>query len=337
MKFDFITIGDAFEDVFVLPEEAKIRHDNSFSSGMSISFELGDKIPLDQVDYEIGGSACNVAVGLSRLGLTTSLISILGDDTPAKKIKERLEDEEVVSSNLITDKKMQTNFSVIFRTNQGRTIFIYRGLKDYEKLRIKKGIKTKWIFLAPTGEGTEDLEKDIVAKVSEEGTKLSWNPGALQIKKGANSSKNLLKNCSVIFLNREEALEFVNFPVRPNEQELMKKISLFGPKIVVITSGKKGAKAYDGKIFYSVNSLDVTRVDSTGAGDSFSTGFLAKIFNSDIDFSNINSEIVSEALRWGILNSNSVITKVGAQPGLLKLSEIEKESGDSKRLKVEIS
>lgn len=336
MKYDCITIGDSFEDVFVVPEEAKVRHDGAFASGMSLSFELGDKIPLEQVDYEIGGSACNVAVGLSRLGLSSSVISILGKDTPAVKIKERLESENVSLSGLIVDEKMKTNFSVIFRTNQGRTIFIYHGLKNYSSLRIKKSMKSKWIFLGPTGENTTDLENDIVTKVSEENSKLAWNPGSLQIREGAVKFKNLLKNCSVIFLNREEAIDFINFPVRPNDDELIKRIFSLGPKIVIITYGKNGAKAYDGKNFYEVGSLDVERVDSTGAGDSFSTGFLGKLLIDKINFSDIDSGIIAEALRWGIFNSNSVITKVGAQPGLLTLHGIKKNSVEYKRLKVEI-
>lgn len=336
MRYDCITIGDSFEDVFVVPEEARVRHDGAFASGMSLSFELGDKIPLEQVDYEIGGSACNVAVGLSRLKLKSSVISILGEDTPAAKIKERLEKEKVDRSSLIIERKMKTNFSVIFRTNQGRTIFIYHGLKDYSNLRIKKSIKTNWIFLGPTGENTDDLENDIVSKVSENNSKLAWNPGSLQIRKGAGSFKNLLKNCSVIFLNREEAIDFINFPVRPDDDELIKRVHSLGPKIVIITYGKKGAKAFDGKNFYEVGSLDVVRIDSTGAGDSFNTGFLGKLLTDKIDFCNIDSKIIAEALRWGIFDSNSVITKIGAQPGLLTLSEIEKNSVEYKRLRVEI-
>jgi ribokinase len=336
MKYDCITIGDSFEDVFVVPEEAKIRRDGTYASGMSLSFELGDKIPLDQVDYEIGGSACNVAVGLSRLKLNASVISILGQDTPAVKIRERLDAEGVSRSNLITDKKMKTNFSVIFRTDRGRTIFIYHGLKDYGGLRIKKSIKSAWIFLGPTGENTSGLENDIISKISEESAKLAWNPGSLQVRKGAGKFKSLLKNCSVIFLNREEAIDFINFPVRPNDDELLKRIHSLGPKIAIITYGKKGAKAYDGKNFYEIGSLDVVRIDSTGAGDSFSTGFLGKLLTDKIDFSNIDLDIIAEALRWGIFNSNSVITKIGAQPGLLTLNEIEKESKEYKRLNVEV-
>lgn len=337
MRYDVITIGDAFEDVFVVPEEAKIKRDNTFSSGQSLSFELGDKIPLNQVDYEIGGSACNVSVGLSRLSFKSSLITILGDDTPAVRIKQRLEKEDVSIDNFIIDKKMKTNFSVIFRTIEGRTIFIYHGLKDYSGLRIKKSVKTDWIFLAPTGQNTKDLQTDIVREVSEKNTRFAWNPGSLQIKEGAGKFKSLLSNCSVIFLNREEALELTKTPVRPSDKELLKKVAALGPKIVVITYGKKGAKAYDGKNFYEVGALEVPRVDSTGAGDSFTTGFLGRIFLEKIDFSNIDQTIVSEALKWGIFNSNSVIQFVGAQPGLLNLAKIKKSSLEYKRLKVEVN
>ena len=105
MRYDCVTIGDSFEDVFVVPEEAKVRHDGAFTSGMSLSFELGDKIALDEVDYEIGGSACNVAVGLSRFSLKSSVVSIIGEDTPAEKIRERLGKEDVDRSNLIVNKK----------------------------------------------------------------------------------------------------------------------------------------------------------------------------------------------------------------------------------------
>ena len=137
-------------------------------------------------------------------------------------------------------------------------------------------------------------------------------------------------------MNREEAIEFINFPVRPNDDELIKRVHALGPKIVIITYGKKGAKAYDGKNFYEVGALDVVRVDSTGAGDGFTSGFLGKLLKDKINFSEINSEIIAEALRWGILNSNSVITKIGAEPGLLTKSEIEKNSIEYKRLEAVI-
>lgn len=337
MRYDIITIGDAFEDVFVLPTELKVRPDSSFDSGMGVSFELGDKIPLSEVDYEIGGSACNTSIGFKRLGLNPSLISIIGNDTPAEKIVQKLEDEDIDTSSLKVNKKMQTNFSVIFRMEQGRTIFIYHGLKDYSSLRIPKSIKTNWIFLAPTGDRAEDLEMDIIARVAEMECKLAWNPGVIQIQKGAGHYRSLLKNVSVLILNKEELIKFLGLPVRPQEDEAIKKLQFLGPKIVVVTAGKYGAKAYDGEHIYSISTLDKTvRVDSTGAGDSFAVGFLAKLILENWKTGEVTEGLMGEALRWGILNSNSVIQYVGAQKGLLTRDQIDAEEAKGRQLPIRI-
>jgi len=337
MKYDVVTIGDAFEDIFVFPSDLHVKRDRTFTGGYGVSFELGEKIPLSEVEYEIGGSACNASVGFSRLGLSASLISITGEDSPAEKIKSRLSSESVDLSNIKIDKKMKTNFSTIFSLPEGRTIFTYHGLKDYSQLRVKKSLHSKWFFLAPFGDGTEEIEKDLIAKVSEENSILAWNPGTLQIKKGASRFRNLLKNTSVLFLNREEAIKFINYPVRPREEETLKKLYSFGPRLVVITNGKEGAKAYDGNNIYGINALkNLDVVDPTGAGDSFATGMLAKLLSCDWN-SISDSDCISKALKWGIANSSSVIKYVGGQKGLLTKNEIEKTVKDNPRLKVEIN
>jgi len=336
MRYDIVTIGDAFEDVFVFPSDLHVKRDKNFSGGYGVSFELGEKIPLKEVSYDVGGSACNASIGFCRIGLDASLITIIGQDTPAEKISARLSSESVDLSNIKVDKKMKTNFSTIFSLPEGRTIFTYHGLKDYNQLRIKKNIHSKWFFLAPIGDGTEELEKDLIAKVSEENSFLAWNPGSLQIKKGASRFRNLLKNTSVLFLNREEALKFIDYPVRPSEEEMLKKLFSLGPKLVVITNGDKGAKAYDGKSIYHANSLEnLKMVDATGAGDSFAVGVISNLFLCDWS-KEPDPECISGALKWGIVNSSSVIGHVGAQKGLLNKSQIEKELAGNPRLKVEI-
>ena len=324
-KYDIVSIGDSFEDILVLPTDLKVKKDSSFASGFGVSFELGEKIPLEDVNYSIGGSACNTAVAFSRLGLNSSVISVVGDDMASEKIFSKLKEEDVDASNIIVDKKMKTNFSVIFRMEEGRSIFVYRGLKDYSVLNIKKNVRSKWFFLAPLGENTTNIENELVAQISENNAFLAWNPGALQIKKGASSFRNLLRNTAVLNLNREEAIKFMDYPVRPRIEETLKRLHELGPKIVVITNGKNGAKAYDGKTYYEITALPhVVRVDSTGAGDSFAAGFISKLILSDWNGMNEDRGLIDEALRWGIINSNSVITKIGAQKGLLTREELEK-------------
>jgi len=82
---------------------------------------------------------------------------------------------------------------------------------------------------------------------------------------------------------------------------------------------------YDGTDFYSMKpNLHTKRVDSTGAGDSFATGFLGRIIAENSK--NIDETLIRNALEWGMANSNSVIQYVGAQKGLLSKGEIDESA-----------
>ena len=316
MKYDIITIGDAFEDVFVEPE-LKVESDRSFAGGKGICFEFGEKIPLKSIIYEIGGSACNTAVGFSRLGLKAGIVTALGDDTPRDKVVARLAEEGVDYSNTNIKKDIKTGFSVIFTINGERTIFVYHGIRDYSDLKIKKAIKSEWFYVSPLGENTAEVEKRILAEVSENNAKFAWNPGSMQIAKGTNHFRPLLRCTSVLFLNKEEAIKFLNHPFVVKIEDVMKRLQNIGPKIVVVTEGKDGARAYDGKEHYRIKAKDIiNKVDSTGAGDAFAVGFLAKLAKLRWK-EEIPSEEIQEALKWGIENSSSVLKFIGAQKGLL--------------------
>jgi sugar/nucleoside kinase (ribokinase family) len=259
---------------------------------------------------------------MARLGYKTGIACVLGDDTPKDRVLERLNSENVDQNSLIISKKVQTSFSVIFSINGDRTIFVYHGLKDYSELKIKKNIRSKWLFLTSLGENTTEIEKRIVAEVAENNSFFAWNPGSLQIMQGASHYQHLLKCNSVLFLNREEVIKFTNLNHASKTEEAMKRLRSLGAKIVVVTNGKEGAKAYDGGEFYEVSADQrANRVDVTGAGDAFASGFLGRLINEDMK-EKIDSDIIREALHWGVKNSNSVIQSIGAQKNLLSRNEI---------------
>jgi len=316
MKYDIVTIGDAFEDVFVEPD-LKVQCDRNLAGGKGISFEFGEKIPLQSVTYEIGGSACNTAVGFSRLGLKTGIVSVLGDDSPKEKVLARLDKEGVDSTSINIKKDIQSGFSVIFTMDGERTIFVYHGLKDYSELKIKKNLKSNWFYISPLGENIDGIEKRMLAEISENNTKLAWNPGSIQIAKGTNCFRPLLRCTSVLSLNKEEAIKFLNHPFVLKIEDIMKRLQNIGPSLVVVTEGREGARAYDGKQFYRIKAKEVVnKVDSTGAGDAFAVGFLARLMK--LDWKNrIQPEEIEQALKWGIENSSSVLRYIGAQKGLL--------------------
>ena len=87
-------------------------------------------------------------------------------------------------------------------------------------------------------------------------------------------------------------------------------------KIVVVTDGPKGAYAYDGGKFWFMRSYPDPKppYERTGAGDAFSSTVTAAL---------VLGLPLSEALRWGPVNSMSVVQDVGAQKGLLSRSRLE--------------
>lgn len=321
MKYDVVTIGDAFEDVFVQPD-LKAKYDRSFASGRGICFEFGEKIALDSIEYEIGGSACNAAVGFARLGYKTGIATVLGDDTPKDKVIERIDIENVGSESVNIDEKSQTGFSVIFNIDGERTIFVYHGVKDYSKLKIKTTLRSKWFFVTPLGEKSQEIEDRVIREVSEHNSYLAWNPGSIQIAKGASHFQHMLRATTVLFLNKEEAIKLLHVPIRPNMEQVLRRLESMGPKFVVITEGKDGARVFDGKnIYHKKADLRIHRVDATGAGDSFAVGFLGKLMELDLN-GEISEQNINEALEWGTRNSASVIQYIGSQRGLLSKCQI---------------
>ncbi len=307
MKYDVVTIGDALEDIFVSPK-LDSRYERSFGSGKGICFELGEKIPLEWAEHHVGGSACNVAVGLARLGLNSAVCTTLGKDAPEKRILEVLEDEAVDSDLVKINSEAKTGFSVIFSIDGNRTIFVYHSTG---KIEIPRDLSTDWLFVSSLLEDSENIEKQVMTLVSEKNIKLAWNPGSHQIARKANHYKNLLRLTSILFLNKDEAIDFLNCSIKPSWEDALRRLADFGPKIIVITNGKEGVRAYDGKETYSVNAEKNAKVmDSTGAGDAFATAFLANMIEEP--------ENIELALKRGIENSTSVIRKIGAQTGLLK-------------------
>lgn len=98
------------------------------------------------------------------------------------------------------------------------------------------------------------------------------------------------------------------------QDPLLKRLRAYGPKIVVVTDGNKGVQVYDGKYRYLMPPYAVSVASTLGAGDAFSSGFLAGfIKKNDLEY----------AIKAGSANAASVITTFGAKKGLLKAEEID--------------
>ena len=111
-------------------------------------------------------------------------------------------------------------------------------------------------------------------------------------------------------MNRDEALEFKKLK---DIKGLLQYIFELGPKLVVITDGANGAYAYDGKKYYFMKAKTTKVVNTLGVGDAFGSALTSAL---------IYDKNIKEALEWGIKNSASVVSHIGAQAGLLTKAKI---------------
>ena len=146
--------------------------------------------------------------------------------------------------------------------------------------------------------------------------KIAWNPGVQQLKDFKMTAK-FLPYIDVLILNNDESLELLynlNKKVRGVKGNiLLTLIKELGPQNVIITQGDKGVIAIDqhNKKYNLPTRFDRRRiVDTVGAGDSFSSGFMAGWIRW------LNFE---KALWLGLKNATQNLYKIGAQEGLLKI------------------
>jgi len=325
-NLDLLSIGDASLDVFMTPTESESLCE-MHEKDCLICFNYGDKIPVKNLEFCVGGNAANNAVGVTRLGLKSALLLTLGDDSVAEDILSRLNSENVELGYVARNRASVSNYSTIINYGGERTIFTYHVPRSYQ---FPTGLPvTPWVYLTSMGESFRPYYDQVVGWLkSNPGIKLAFNPGSWQLKSGKEGIGDVLALTYLIFVNREEAEKLTGFgSSQGKEKELLSALSGLGPRICIITDGNDGSLAYDGTAYYKCGVLPVDAYERTGAGDAFGSGCLTAI---------IKGKPLSEALLWGTLNSASVIGYVGSQKGLLHDSEMPVWLDRAKSSKVEV-
>lgn len=316
-QFDVVTIGDVVLDTFLsLHNASEFARFNAETEELCI--RTGSKVMLDDASFLLGGNACNVAVGLKRLGLTTALIAELGDDEFSEKLMHGLTIEGVNLDFIKRTPGAPSTFSVILNILGDRTAFV-RHVQRQHDFSLDR-FETKWLYLTSLGKDWHQLYKKVVEYKKSHNVQLAFNPGSAQVAEGPDSFAEVLSVTDILFVNRDEAEIILHGKVvskeeQETEENLLFRVQRAGPKMVVMTDGENGSYALDEKaqLLYE-KSAKCTVVEKTGEGDAYGSGFLAAY---------IHGKSVQEAMQWGALNAAAKIEKMGSQPGLLTKEEME--------------
>ncbi len=311
-----VVIGDCSLDAFLGIDEASV-HARVSREERELSFKYGDKIPVESLSFLPGGNAANIAVGFSRLGLETAIITTIGTDELSEKIVKTFKKEKVGTS-LLQKENGPSNFSASLNFAGERTLFTYHAKREYQLPQVPK---TDWVYLTSMGEGWQkaygevcDFIKNARLSDGQEKVNLAFNPGSHQLEGDPGLLTKVLSLTTILFINKKEGQKILGEEIS-SPKEILVKLKKLGPKIVSLTDGANGSWAImdEGGVF-SLGIFPCKIIERTGAGDAYSAGFLGGL---------ISGVVIEEAMRWGAVNAASVIEKVGAQTGLLTRGEIE--------------
>lgn len=346
--FDVITIGSATMDVFVECDDANIvSASTKCAKSEFMCYPYGAKVEITEFTSNTGGGGVNTALNFANLGFSTSAICKIGDDIYSKGVLEALQKSTLDLSNVIQDKSVSTGFSIILLSFQGdRTVLAQRGanatLKKSE-INFEAIKQAKFLYIAPLSGESNKVLTSIVDFAGENGINVCFNASTTSLKRGFEYIKKIIDNAQIVVMNKEEASLCTKIQVRPDSRtekfsselihidikEMLKKLKVNDKQIIVITDGKDGAYAFDGKDFYQCPNFPASVVSTLGAGDAFASTFCAALHRTNND--------IGKSLTYASVNSASVVSNFGASEGFLTFDEIEQKLKENQSFNYKIT
>ena len=223
-----------------------------------------------------GGSAANTIVGLARLGCDTSIIGKIAEDEDGDLIEYNLAVNGVYTNNLIYSQTGSTGKCLGFVDKNGeRCLYISPGVNDeiqIGEINPLNIMRCKIMHYTSFVGDSFNTQIELLEKLGKE-TLLSFDPGRLHVQKGFDELKPILERTDILLINESELRLLCN-----DEDSSIKELAVgfldLGIETVVVKQGSDGVYATNGAEECHVDVYECNVVDTTGAGDSFNSGFL---------------------------------------------------------------
>jgi 2-dehydro-3-deoxygluconokinase len=263
-NLDVITVGETMV-LGVPPRPGRLRH----AGGLEL---------------KIGGAESNLAVALSRLGLSVGWAGYLGDDEPGQLVLDRIRAEGVDTSRVRRIKEHPTGLYLREQVGADVRVYYYRqgsAASTMQRGAFDAAYLSGATFVHLTGI-TPALSEDCRAfvlwaarEVRASGARVSFDVNYRSKLWGTQEAREfveeILPDVYLLFAGDEEARALWD----RDDEALMRELAHRGPEEVVLKTGSTGSLALvDGEVLEHP-AFTVAEVDPVGAGDAFAAGYLA--------------------------------------------------------------
>jgi len=263
-----------------------------------------EEVAVQDLEISHGGSAANVAVGVSRLGYSSGFVGMVGSDQFGEMLIEDLKREGVDVSHLIrTEGNSGLVFAVINPAGE-RILYSSTGVSSkFDRSLIPVDYIKGARFLHLTsiiGEKAIDTLEFASSVACDNNIKVILDPGSMLAEKGCKALSGILGNCYLITPSQIEA----NMLTGLQGEDAGRRLLEYGPKAVIITGGAEGCLLITKDLTRDVPALRSKAVDTTGAGDSFAAGLISAF---------LENKGLEEATEFATLVASISVTRRGAR------------------------
>jgi ribokinase len=293
-------------------EMTRITVVGSFAVGLTIRTPIipvfGQTLFGSDFDLGPGGKGSNQAVGVARLGATSSLVTCLGEDDLATVATRLYAAEGVDTTHVVRTKLKATGVGFIILNPAGDNFIILDmgantlmdpALVDTARDRIAQSNVVMSVLEIPVQAAARAMELGRAA-----GARTILNPAP-----AAALPDGILENVDYLTPNESELRLLLG--LRPDDptgtHDLAVELRRRGVGSVVVTMGDEGALILNDDHDLVVPAPAVDVVDTTGAGDSFNAAFAVALGEG---------RPLVEAVRWGVAAGAYACRRLGVIPSM---------------------
>jgi len=232
-------------------------------------------VPVVATRMELGGTATNIALAASRLGVATGLVSRLGDGFPDEYLSRlRTAGIDLRGIEQVPSRATSTCYIVEDEDGAQRTLIDQGAMAETRHARFPGRWlgEYAWVHLT-TADPSFQLRLQRLARAR--GLHVAADPAQeIHYRWDRRSFRELLHGSEILFGNRSEVAHALEFVGARRVEGLLDYVPL-----VVRTEGRDGASAFSRAGTVHVASSHPTRIRTlVGAGDAFRGGFYAGWF-----------------------------------------------------------
>ena len=280
-----------------------------------------------------GGAPANVAIAVSKNGLSASMACKVGDDDFGRFLMDTLAEYGVKAATPELCKEAITTMAFVTLAEDGERRFTFARKPGADML-----LKAEEVLEGDIGDavivhaGSCSLSAQPEADATVRALRLGHEKGKLvsfdvnyrnvmwkdDIDACARAVRDILKYVDMLKISEEEVEMMGGEAAIP---ALMKEN---GIALVVQTLGANGARAYFGGACFDVPGRKAKAVDATGAGDAFWGAFLAKLRFCGVEkAADLTEDIIRQALEYGNISGCICVQNKGAISSIPTRAQIE--------------